>query len=106
MTKRRKIKFFFILSGITFLLIGVLPQNSFAQSNKVDRTIEKRQEKLNKQDAAKEKKAEEQAEAKKQRFYDIQSKSAQKEMKRNRKKSKKLNNGQQKFFLSRWFRKN
>lgn len=106
MTKRRGIKFFFITSGITFLLLGVLPQNSFAQSNKVDRAVEKRQEKLKKQEAAKEQKAEEQLEAKRQRFYDIQSKSTQKEMKRNKKKSKKLNDGRQKFFLSRWFKKN
>ena len=131
MNRRKKI--FFIIGSITFVLLCVLPQNSFAQSKKVDRTVEKRQEQLKKQleksqseinnkfdkknefskkvdelkkqEEIKKEKSAEQMEARRQKHIDIQTKEVQKRMKRSKRKSKRINDNRKESFLSRWFRK-
>ena len=101
----RREKKFFIIGSITFVLLCVLPQNSFAQSKKVDRTVEKRQEQLKKQEEIKKEKSAEQMEARRQKHIDIQTKEVQKRMKRSKRKSKRINDNRKESFLSRWFRK-
>lgn len=83
----------------------VLPKNAIGQSKKVDRTIEKRETQLQKQEEIKKQQSEEAMEARRQKHLDIQTRKVRKRMKKNKKKSKRINDNRREFFLTRWFRK-
>ena len=90
--------------SIAFLFLSVLPKTTVAQSRKVDKTLEKRQAQLQKQDELKKQKSEEAMEARRQKHIDIQTKAVQKRMKKSKRRSKRINDNRKEFFLSRWFR--
>jgi ABC-type transport system involved in cytochrome bd biosynthesis fused ATPase/permease subunit len=94
-----------VVASIVALLFCVLPKSLIAQSKKVDRTIEKREAQLKKQDEIKKQQSEEAMEARRQKHLDIQTKKVRKRMKKNKKKSKRINDNRREFFLTRWFRK-
>tara|TARA_R110002049_G_scaffold163790_2_gene329772 strand:+ start:1952 stop:2251 length:300 start_codon:yes stop_codon:yes gene_type:complete len=91
--------------GIVLILFCVLPKTTAAQSKKVDRTVEKREAQLRKQDEIKKQKSEEAMEKRRQKHIDNQTKEVRKRMKRSKKKSKRINDNRKEFFLTRWFRK-
>lgn len=96
----------FIIRGIIILFLGVFSLTAYSQSGKqVQKTIDKRQEQLDKQETDKKKKAAKETEEKKKRHYDMQTKEVQKRIKRTQKKSKRYNDNKKEFFLKRWFRR-
>jgi hypothetical protein len=95
-----------IIRGITFLFLCVFSLTLSAQSGRrVEKTVEKRQAMLDKQDEVNKEKAANELEEKKRRQFELQTKAVQKRIKRTRKKSKKYNDNKNEFFLKRWFRK-
>ena len=92
--------------GIIFLFFCVIGISAYSQSAKrIQKTVDKRQAQLEKQEKEKIEKAEKEAEAKKKRHFELQTKKVQKIMKKTKKKSKKYNDKKKQFFLKRWFKK-
>ena len=94
-----------LVRGIILFFMSVLGLNAQAQSAKrVEKTIERRENQLSKQKQEKEKGANKEMEARKQRHNDLQTKKVQKRMKKSLKKAKKNNENRREFFIKRWFR--
>ncbi len=93
------------VASIVVLFMCVFPKNTIGQSKKVDRTIERREAQLQKQEDIKKQQSEEAMEARRQKHLDIQTRKVRKRMKKNKKKSKRINDNRREFFLTRWFRK-
>ena len=75
----------FIIRGIIILFLGVFSLTTYAQSAKrVQKTVNKRQEQLDKQEDDKKKKAKQELEEKKKRHFDMQTKDVQKRIKKTR----------------------
>lgn len=95
-----------IIRGIIILFLGVFSLTAYSQSGKrVQKTVDKRQEQLDKQEADKKKKAQQELEEKKKRHYEMQTKEVQKRIKKTQKRSKRYNDNKREFFVKRWFRK-
>jgi hypothetical protein len=74
-----------------------------AYGQEESRAVKKRKDQLEKQEETKIKKAEVARQKSIKQHEKIQGKETQKRMKKNKKKSKRLNNNQREFFLVRWF---
>ncbi len=80
--------------------------NSQAQSQrKVQKTVNRRTEQLEKDKEAKKKEAKRLDEEKRKAHFEMQTKAVQKRMKKTKKKSKRNNDNKKEFFVKRWFKR-
>jgi len=91
-----------IISFLSCVLVVEIPAQS---AKKVEKTVNRRQEQLDKQKEGKAEQQKKEMETLKKKHYEMQTKDVQKRMKKSRKTAERNNRNKKGFFLTRWFGK-